>query len=242
MEGEDGEQNGAQSRMQKDEVHYEDDDLLGLQLKINTQILLIASCHRATIIIPQLAVETRAIQTQVRYEVGARLLYFLPQWRSIDKCERILRCIALSWRDQDSAHNIEVLRHKTAFKGDLEAHSSLSKIIQQELEDDVITQVQDFFVKCWNPIFAISKKKEGWRKILDCRILNSELETEYFMVEGITDIQEIIMPNDWTTTIDLHQAFRHIRVAEEKRPYLCFSFNGLSYSNKGMSFGVSTAL
>ncbi|KAA6367039.1 MAG: hypothetical protein EZS28_037433, partial [Streblomastix strix] len=57
----------------------------------------------------------------------------------------------------------------------------------------------------------IPKKKGGCSKILDCLILNSELETEYFKLEGITDIQEIIMPNDWATTIDLHQAFHHIR-------------------------------
>ncbi|KAA6368826.1 MAG: hypothetical protein EZS28_035646, partial [Streblomastix strix] len=50
------------------------------------------------------------------------------------------------------------------------------------------------------------------------------------------------MPNDWATTIDLHQANNQIRVAEEMRPYLCFSFNGLSYSYNEMPFGVLTAL
>ncbi|KAA6384180.1 MAG: hypothetical protein EZS28_020295 [Streblomastix strix] len=185
------------------------------------------------------AVETSAIQTYVQYKVGAILLNFLPQWRSIDQSNRIQRGIALTWRDQDSVHNLEVLKRKTAFKEDQEAHSSLSKIIQQELEDDVISQVPDSFLKCWNQIFAISKKNGGWRKIIDCQILNSQLQTEYFMLKGITDIQEIIMPNDWATTIDLHQAFHRIREAEELQPYPCFSFYGLSYSCKGMPYGVS---
>ncbi|KAA6361465.1 MAG: hypothetical protein EZS28_043010, partial [Streblomastix strix] len=66
------------------------------------------------------------------------------------------------------------------------------------------------FRQVLEPIFAIPKKKGGWRKILDCRILNSVLQTEYFKLEGITDIQEIVLPNDWATTIDLHQAFHHI--------------------------------
>ncbi|KAA6388059.1 MAG: hypothetical protein EZS28_016413 [Streblomastix strix] len=127
---------------------------------------------------------------------------------SIGQSDRILRDIALTWRNQDSSHILEVLRHKTTFKGDQDAHSSLSKIIQQELEDDAITHVQDSFVKCRNPIFAIQKKNGGWRKILDCRILNIESQIE---------------------------------VAKEMRPYLCFNFNGLSYSYKGMPIEDSTA-
>ncbi|KAA6387650.1 MAG: hypothetical protein EZS28_016821 [Streblomastix strix] len=134
----------------------------------------------------------------------------------------------------DSAPKLEVLKRKTAFKGDSEAHKSLFKIIQQELEDDVITQVPDSFVKCWNPLFAISKKKGSCRKIHYCRILNSEFKTEYNKLEGITIIQEIIIPNDSATVIDLHYAFFHIIVAEEMRQCLYISFNGHSYNYKEM--------
>ncbi|KAA6383594.1 MAG: hypothetical protein EZS28_020879 [Streblomastix strix] len=145
MEEADGEQNGAKNRMQKDETPEEDDEF----------------CHQATIIMPQPAVETSAIQTQVQYKVSARLLNFLPHWRSLGQSDRILRGTALIWRNEDSAHILDVLKHKTAFKRDQEAHSSLSKIIYQELEDDVITQVPDSYVKCWNQIFAIPKMKGG---------------------------------------------------------------------------------
>ncbi|KAA6374298.1 MAG: hypothetical protein EZS28_030174, partial [Streblomastix strix] len=94
------EQNGAQNRMEKNELQEDDD-----------------------------AVRNSAIQTQVQYKVGARLLNFMPQWRSIGQSDRILRGIALTWKNQDIAHNLEVLKHKTVFKGDQEAHSNLSKII-----------------------------------------------------------------------------------------------------------------
>ncbi|KAA6386267.1 MAG: hypothetical protein EZS28_018204 [Streblomastix strix] len=103
--------------------------------------------------------------------------------------------MALTWRHQDSAHNSEVLQNKTLFKKDQEAPSIQSMILQQELENDFLIQVPDSFVKSLNPIFAIPKKKGGWKKILDCLILNSELKTEYFKLKGTTDIQEITMPN-----------------------------------------------
>ncbi|KAA6361151.1 MAG: hypothetical protein EZS28_043320, partial [Streblomastix strix] len=128
-------------------------------LTIDSQFHLFASCHRATIIITQPAVETRAIYIQDQYKVGARLLNFLPQQRLIGQSDRILGGIALTWKNQESAHMLKVLKHKIAFKGGSEAHSSLSKIIQQQLEYDAITQVPNSFVKCWNPIFAIPKKK-----------------------------------------------------------------------------------
>ncbi|KAA6326109.1 MAG: hypothetical protein EZS28_053992, partial [Streblomastix strix] len=134
--------------------------------------------------------------------------------------------------DQDSAQILELLKHKTAFKGDSEAHQSLPKIIQQELKDDVKTQVQDTFFKCSNPIFAIAKKKGGWQKILVCRILNNELRTEYFKLKGIAVIPEIIIPNDQATIIDQHQAFHHIRVAEKMLPNLFISFNGQLLATK----------
>ncbi|KAA6386266.1 MAG: hypothetical protein EZS28_018203 [Streblomastix strix] len=53
MEGEEREQNGALSCMEKEEVLEDDDAMLGQPLIINTQIQLFASWYRATIIIPQ---------------------------------------------------------------------------------------------------------------------------------------------------------------------------------------------
>ncbi|KAA6401695.1 MAG: hypothetical protein EZS28_002780 [Streblomastix strix] len=49
------------------------------------------------------------------------------------------------------------------------------------------------------------------------------------------------MTNDYATTMDMHQAFHHIRVAEKMRSCLCFSFNDHSYSYKVILFGVSMA-
>ncbi|KAA6395836.1 MAG: hypothetical protein EZS28_008636 [Streblomastix strix] len=100
-------------------------------------------------------------------------------------------------------------KHKIAFKENSEVHLSLSKLIQQELEDDVITQVPDSFAKYWNQIFAIQKKKRSWRKILDSRIMNSEQRTEYFMLNGITDIQKIIMLNDQASESRAKEAILH---------------------------------
>ncbi|KAA6386559.1 MAG: hypothetical protein EZS28_017915 [Streblomastix strix] len=55
--------------------------------------------------------------------------------------------VAQTWRDKVNLRILEPVKHKIAIKRDSEVQLSLSKIIQQKLEDDVIIQVTNFFVK-----------------------------------------------------------------------------------------------
>ncbi|KAA6383208.1 MAG: hypothetical protein EZS28_021266 [Streblomastix strix] len=68
-----------------------------------TYVVNLASCHRVITIMPQKTAENGEIQTQFQFKEGAKLLNFLPQWRSTGQNIRVIRDIATIWRYQTSS-------------------------------------------------------------------------------------------------------------------------------------------
>ncbi|KAA6382762.1 MAG: hypothetical protein EZS28_021710 [Streblomastix strix] len=60
-------------------------------------------------------------------------------------------------------------------------------------------------------------------------------------MESIGNLQELLTPTSWTTSIDITQAFHHVKVIGELSAYLAFSFNNQTYSYVDMPFEVSLA-
>ncbi|KAA6401696.1 MAG: hypothetical protein EZS28_002781 [Streblomastix strix] len=150
--------------MKKDKAIENDDNLLRQVLLIDTQVKLFASCHRAITIKPRPTMQTSAFYSQILFKVRTELLNSLQERILIGQSDRILREIALIWRNQDSAHILEVLRHKTAFKEDSESYLCLSKIIKKQLENDVKIQVSNFFNIYQNAILRFRRRSEVWER------------------------------------------------------------------------------
>ncbi|KAA6363324.1 MAG: putative reverse transcriptase, partial [Streblomastix strix] len=180
-------------------------------------------------------------QTLIDNKVGARQTRFENKWKQIGQDQLTREGLTLRWKDQLSQMKLIQIRKKREFKGEFNQLMSMQEIINQELIDGEIIPIQDSLVAFWNPIFAVSKKNGGFRKILDCRRLNSELMTETFQMDNVNSIKQIVKQGDFATSLDIHQAFHHIGVAAKSIPYLCFSFLGQSYAYIGMPFGVSIA-
>ncbi|KAA6329901.1 MAG: hypothetical protein EZS28_053561 [Streblomastix strix] len=60
-------------------------------------------------------------------------------------------------------------------------------------------------------------------------------------MDGVQQIKQLITQKDFATSLDLHQAFHHIRVSTEFQPYLGFRFEKKDYIYQGMPFEVATA-
>ncbi|KAA6400957.1 MAG: putative Transposon Ty3-G Gag-Pol polyprotein [Streblomastix strix] len=117
----------------------------------------------------------------------------------------------------------------------------LRNIIFQELKDGVIRVAKSGEVGFLSSIHVALKKEGKWRKILDCRELNKQLRIEPFKMDGVQQIKQLITQRDFATSLDLHQAFHHIRVSTEFQPYLGFRFEKIDYIYQGIPFGVATA-
>jgi hypothetical protein len=73
-----------------------------------------------------------------------------------------------------------------------------------------------------------------WRLIIDLSRLNRFLQVPH--QDG--NHQAIILLGDWTVSLDLQDAYRHIPVHPDYQHYLRYYFEGRVYQFKAMPFGL----
>ncbi len=74
--------------------------------------------------------------------------------------------------------------------------------------------------------FIVPKKDSGLRPILDLRVLNRALHNLPFRMLMQKRIFQCIRPFDWFAAIDLKDAYFHVLIPPQHRPFLHFAFEG----------------
>jgi hypothetical protein len=93
-----------------------------------------------------------------------------------------------------------------------------------------------------SPIFLILKKSGGMRPILNLKKLNAAyLDTPYFRMETMEDVRHTLRPGDWVASIDLRDAYFHVRLHHSTRKYMCFGWKAHLFSFCVLLFGLSPA-
>jgi hypothetical protein len=91
----------------------------------------------------------------------------------------------------------------------------------------------------YSPYFIVLKKSGGLRPILDLRVLNRALHKLPFKMLTQKRIFECIRPQDWFAAIDLKDAYFHVSILPQHRPFLRFAFEGRAYQYKVLPFGLA---
>jgi hypothetical protein len=118
-----------------------------------------------------------------------------------------------------------------------EQEEAFLKLLNEELEEEIVLQVPHTYPRFLNPVFMVPKKGGKWRKVVDCRVLNLLQIFIHFRMDGPEVVQQIALPGDWATSFDIKSAFNHMRVSEEFGPFLCFEHRGKYYAYNSMPFG-----
>jgi ribonuclease HI len=177
-----------------------------------------------------------------RPRIAFKLLAARAAWREIGGEELLLRGITTEWKDEGSVERLRRRRHWRGYSPGPAMEEAFKKLLQEELQEGIIAEIKEEEVKWFNPTFLVPKKKKGeFRKILDCKELNDELQDIHFKMEGPEVVCELIRPGDWATSIDIKSAFNHVPVSETLRPYLAFASYGKCYAYQGMPFGIKHA-
>ncbi len=87
--------------------------------------------------------------------------------------------------------------------------------------------------------FLVSIKDGGLRPILDLRLLNHALVKRLFGMIPLKQILSQICPGDCFMSLDLKDAYIHIKVSPHHRRFLRFAFEGVAYQYKVLPFGMS---
>jgi ribonuclease HI len=120
-------------------------------------------------------------------------------------------------------------------------HTLFLRQLQQEIDEEVIVQVKREDCKFISPTFLVPKRGGEWRKVIDCREVNKYIRDQTFIMEDHRTARMLIEQGDYATSIDIKEAYHHIPVAIEFRPYLSFVYAGRYYQYRGMPFGVKHA-
>jgi hypothetical protein len=177
-----------------------------------------------------------------RPRIAEKLLAAREAWREIGGEELVLRGITAEWKDEGSTERLRRKRRLINYNPSGAMAAALTKLLREEVEEGIVAEIPQEEAKWFNPTFLVPKKKKGeFRKILDCRELNEELEDIHFKMEGPEVVCELLRPGDWATSIDIKSAFNHVPVSDALRPYLAFASQGKVYAYRGMPFGIKHA-
>ena len=150
---------------------------------------------------------------------------------------------------------------------DPEKGAALDKLLEEEVKEGIVVKIRFEEVGYLSPIFCVDKKappkeretateavtddskpspaptkpqkpEKEYRKVVDCRAVNAEMETIHFRMDSPETVQQLAREGDWATSLDLKSAFTHLRVNETLRPFLCFMHKDECYAYQAVPFGA----
>ena len=114
--------------------------------------------------------------------------------------------------------------------------------MQKLLDKGAVEPVRDFASPSfYNLLFLVPKRDGGWRPVIDLSQLNRYLVVPSFKMETPASVSGALEQGEWTTSLDLKDAFFHVPIAQTSRKFLRFAFSNQVYQFKALPFGLATA-
>ena len=109
------------------------------------------------------------------------------------------------------------------------------------LGKQAISQSPDNPQGFYSQMFLVPKKDGRQRPVINLKKLNLSVKTEYFKMEGIHMLKDMLKAGDWMAKIDLKDAYFMIPMAQEDREFLRFQWKDKTYQFNCLPFGLSSA-
>lgn len=93
----------------------------------------------------------------------------------------------------------------------------------------------------YSRLFCVPKASGSWRPVLDLSPLNGYLKEVHFRMETAQSIRVSIQEGDWSTSIDLSDAYYHLVIHSRDRKFLRFRWQGTVFQFRALPFGLSLA-
>jgi ribonuclease HI len=93
----------------------------------------------------------------------------------------------------------------------------------------------------YSTFFVVPKKTGDLRPILNLKPLNKFLRKAHFKMETLQSIIKAVQPGDWMVSLDLKDAYLHIPIHPQSRPFLRFKLLGQVYQFRVLPFGLCSS-
>ncbi|KAI5754833.1 hypothetical protein M8J77_011918 [Diaphorina citri] len=92
-----------------------------------------------------------------------------------------------------------------------------------------------------SPMFVRLKANGSTRPIFNLRRLNNYIKVKRFHLINHFRVPQFLQQGDFLATLDLSDAYCHIKIAKRHRRFLAFSFEGRMFAWSRLPFGLSSA-
>lgn len=92
-----------------------------------------------------------------------------------------------------------------------------------------------------SPFFAVAKKPNGWRPIINLRKLNAHLKLEHFKLENMEAARLLIRPGHWLAKVDLKDGYLTIPLNDSFKRFIRSAWKGVTYEFRCLPFGLASA-
>ena len=175
--------------------------------------------------------------------MGGRLRQFANAWAGVTADQWVLNTVSCGYRlEFTSSPPLGLSLRITPTPRDQSKARTLREEIEDLLAKDAIDRVADPSSLLFSSHFFLAPKKEGtWRPIINLRPLNRYIRPQRFRMDTLALILSQLQPGRWATSLDLKDAYLHVPVHRDHRPWLGFIFEGQAYQFRSLPFGLSTA-
>ena len=116
--------------------------------------------------------------------------------------------------------------------------AEISTLLQKGAIEPVIFQDSPGF---YSRLFVVPKPGGKWRPIIDLKALNNYLKVPRLKMESLQSIWAALLPQNYTISLDLQDAYFQVPIHRDSRKFLRFLFKGQAYQFRALPFGLSSA-
>ena len=176
--------------------------------------------------------------------VGGRLGHFHLNWKFLGAHPSVIKTLEFGLQLPIGSVRIPLSRVPliNSQYSSLEKNVVLSQAVVDMLLKGAIQEVRDSSsLAFYSRLFLVAKKTGGWRPVIDLSYLNLYLDFPTFKMETTQSIRNSLQVGQWTTSLDLKDAYFHIPMAPTVHKLLRFQVLGKVYQFVAMPFGLATA-
>ncbi|KAA6353862.1 MAG: hypothetical protein EZS28_050611, partial [Streblomastix strix] len=149
--------------------------------------------------------------------VPERLTYRIQEWNKINAGIDIQTGALPKWTSVEAFQQLEAIQKYNENHAPLPQILEYARQLEKKIKERIVLETDQ--IKVINPTFLVPIPGNKWRQILDCRQVNANTNLIKFKIEGLEFIKQILEKLDFATTLDLENAFHHIKVSSDLLPY-----------------------
>ena len=132
------------------------------------------------------------------------------------------------------------LRHKRNSCPKLSNHA-IRKRNREYFKHIERVQKKDSMKGFYSTLFLAPKKNGKMRPVINLLPLNRYLVKKHFKMDSMKQVIQLVEKGNWSITLDLADAFFHLKIFKHHRQYLRFSFKGKVFQFRVLTFGPTVA-